>query len=67
MRRVNVMMGLYYHGANVEASCSSVGVCAERIALANAVLAGKTPKQLAIVGEADGIRFPHVGLVVNSC
>ena len=26
--------GSIYHGANVEASCSSVGVCAERIALA---------------------------------
>ena len=32
--------GSIYHGANVEASCSSVGICAERIALANAILAG---------------------------
>jgi cytidine deaminase len=50
--------GSVYHGANVEVSCSSVGICAERIALANAVLAGKTPTQLAIVGEAEGPLSP---------
>jgi len=50
--------GSVYRGANVEVSCSSVGICAERIALANAVLAGKTPMQLAIVGEADGPLSP---------
>ena len=50
--------GSIYHGANVEASCSSVGICAERIALANAILAGKTPTQLAIVGEADAPLSP---------
>jgi|TARA_R110000824_G_scaffold147933_1_gene317513 cytidine deaminase len=50
--------GSVYHGANVEASCSSVGICAERIALANAVLAGKTPIQLAIVGEAEAPLSP---------
>ena len=50
--------GSVYRGANVEVSCSSVGICAERIALANAVLAGKTPMQLAVVGEADGPLSP---------
>jgi cytidine deaminase len=42
----------------VEASCSSVGVCAERIALANAILKGKTPVTLAIVGEANAPLSP---------
>jgi len=50
--------GSIYHGANVEVACSSVGICAERIALSNAILAGKTPKQLAIVGEAEGPLSP---------
>jgi cytidine deaminase len=50
--------GSIFHGANVEAACSSVGVCAERIALANAILAGKTPKTLAIVGEAEAPLSP---------
>ena len=45
--------GSIFQGANVEVSCSSVGVCAERIALANAILNGKTPITLAIVGEAN--------------
>ena len=42
----------------MEASCSSVGVCAERIALANAILNGKTPVTLAIVGEANAPLSP---------
>ena len=35
--------GSIYRGANVEVSCSSAAICAERIALANAILKGKTP------------------------
>ena len=50
--------GSIYYGANVEASCSSVGICAERIALANAILADKVPTELAIVGEADAPLSP---------
>ena len=50
--------GSVFHGANVEASCSSVGLCAERIALANAILNGKNPTILAIVGEADAPLSP---------
>ena len=50
--------GSLFHGANVEASCSSVGVCAERIALANAILAGKNPDEIAIVGEAEAPLSP---------
>ena len=50
--------GSIFQGANVEVSCSSVGICAERIALANAILKGKTPVTLAIVGEANAPLSP---------
>ena len=42
----------------LEDSCASVGICAERIALANAILNGKTPVTLAIVGEANAPLSP---------
>jgi len=42
-----------YLGANVEVACSSVGVCAERIAIANCVMDGATPKHLAIIADCD--------------
>lgn len=45
--------GKLYHGANVEVACSSVGVCAERIAIANCVMDGATPNHLAIIADAD--------------
>ena len=50
--------GSIYHGANVEVSCSSAGMCAERIALANAILNGKTPVTIAFVGEANAPLSP---------
>ena len=50
--------GSIYRGANVEVSCSSAAICAERIALANAILKGKTPITLAIVGEANSPLSP---------
>ena len=55
---VKCSAGSIFQGANVEVSCSSVGVCAERIALANAILKGKTPVTLAIVGEANAPLSP---------
>ena len=50
--------GSIYHGANVEVSCSSAAICAERIALANAILNNKNPVTLAIVGEANSPLSP---------
>ena len=50
--------GSIYHGANVEVSCSSATICAERIALANAILNDKKPVTLAIVGEANSPLSP---------
>ena len=45
--------GKIYQGANVEVACSSVGVCAERIAIANCIMDGATPKHLAIIADCD--------------
>ena len=45
--------GKIYQGANVEVACSSVGVCAERIAIANCIMDGATPKHLANIADCD--------------
>ena len=45
--------GKIYQGANVEVACSSAGICAERIAIANCVMDGAIPKHIAIIGDSD--------------
>ena len=45
--------GKIYQGANVEVACSSVGVCAERIAIANCIMDGALPKHLTIVADCN--------------
>jgi|LUMV01.1.fsa_nt_gb cytidine deaminase len=50
--------GSLYYGANIEASCSSCGICAERLALANAAMNGKQPKTIAIIGDAKSPLTP---------
>lgn len=43
--------GSIYHGANIEAAASSVSLCAERVAVAAAIMAGKIPVELAVIAE----------------
>jgi cytidine deaminase len=43
--------GIVYHGSNIEVACSSAGICAERIAIANCVMAGAKPKHLVIIAD----------------
>lgn len=45
--------GKVYHGANIEAACSSVGICAERVAISNCVMDGAEPKHLALIADAE--------------
>ena len=45
--------GIVYHGSNVEVACSSAGICAERIAISNCIMAGSKPKHLAIIADTD--------------
>jgi len=50
--------GKAYTGANVEVACSSAGICAERVAISNCVLAGAKPVRLAIVADTDEVITP---------
>ena len=45
--------GKVYHGANIEAASSSVGICAERVAISNCVMDGAEPKHLALIADAE--------------
>jgi cytidine deaminase len=45
--------GKVYHGANIEAACSSVGICAERVAISNCVMDGAEPKHIALIADAE--------------
>jgi len=40
-------------GANIEVACSAAGVCAERVALSQAIYLGKRPKIIAIVADSE--------------
>ena len=48
---VKTEQGNIFTGGNVESDCSSVGVCAEQVAISNAILAGETPIEIAIVAD----------------
>jgi cytidine deaminase len=45
--------GKVYHGANIEAACSSVGICAERVAISNCVMDGAEPTHIALIADAE--------------
>lgn len=45
--------GKVYHGVNVEAACSSVGICAERVAIAKCVTDGAEPVHIALIADAE--------------
>lgn len=46
---------VYALGANIEAACSSVGVCAERVAISALLMQGVKPSIVCIDAESDKV------------
>jgi cytidine deaminase len=45
--------GKVYHGANIEVSCSSATICAERVAISNCIMAGAKPVHITIIADCE--------------